>query len=154
MTSRPSAAVSGTNSPSTSRSGKTTVNGLPAYEREVSWISSTAGWRARRCTAVIPAYPLAPRRRPGAFWSRAHEYTVKLHKDALVQVVPTKSRPSLRFRGVIWRVEEARLSASVAGRSRGAHPQENGVEVAVEAHLDDLHGVARGRALLPQAALA
>src|SRR5438445_11586102 len=94
------------------------------------------------------------RRRPGAFWSRAHEYTVKLHKDALVQVVPTKSRPSLRFRGVIWRVEEARLSACVAGRSRGAHPQENGVEVGVEAHLDDLHGVARGRPLLPQTALA
>src|SRR5439155_23308586 len=93
------------------------------------------------------------RRRPGAFWSRAHEYTVQLHKDAL-EVVPTKSRPSLRFRGVIWRVEEARLSACVAGRSRRAHPQENGVEVAVEAHLDALHDVARGRALLPQAALA
>ena len=33
---------------------------LSANEREVSCMSSTAGWRDNRLTRVIPAYPLAP----------------------------------------------------------------------------------------------
>src|SRR2546429_1636219 len=74
---------------------------------------------------------------PERYFSRVHEYTVVVHNHASVEPV-----------------EKARLRARVARRTSRVHAQQDRVQVAVEADLHDLHRVTRGRALLPQAALA
>src|SRR5438045_1490032 len=74
---------------------------------------------------------------PERCFSRVHEYTVVVHNHASVESV-----------------EKARLRACVARRTSRVYAQQDRVQVAVEADLHDLHRVAPGPALRPQAALS
>src|SRR5207253_5761474 len=84
----------------------------------------------------MPAYPLAP---------ATAAFTLPL---TCINI--QDSRMFMRGSRLPHLVEEARAGAGVAGRAVRAHPQQHGVEVAVQAELEHLHEIARRGPLLPE----